>query len=208
MTENGLKGVLFVLSAPSGAGKTSLAQALLKQVPDLRLSVSHTTRAPRDYERPGVDYHFVNPDEFEALARQGRFLEHAKVFDHRYGTSRDWVEGELAAGRDIILDIDWQGARQVRQALAGAVQIFLLPPSLKALEERLARRGDADENIKRRMQDAVNEISHYREYDYLVINDDFDQTLAQLMAIRAATRHERRLQQAHYDSRVAALLKG
>ena len=211
MTNNphikGLKGILFVISAPSGAGKTSLTRALLKSLPGLHVSVSHTTRAPRPHEKPGADYHFVGEDEFQALVDQNRFLEHARIFDHRYGTSRTWVEEQLTDGKDIILEIDWQGARQVRKTMQDAVNVFILPPSLSALEKRLEGRGDEDEKIKRRMREAISEIEHYKEYDYLVVNDDFDKTLALLSAIFTAARHDYRLQRGYYEELVQELLR-
>ena len=180
------KGTLYIISAPSGAGKSSLLRALLEADTGgrLELSVSHTTRAPRPGEIDGSDYHFVDVDIFEAMVTQGDFLEHARVFDHYYGTSRTAVESRLAAGSDVILEIDWQGARRVRELLPGTQSIFILPPSLGALEQRLTTRGQDDAAvIARRMRDAVSEMSHYDEYDYLVINDDFQQALADLQLI-------------------------
>jgi guanylate kinase len=177
------RGTLYIISAPSGAGKSSLLQALLAadDCDNLELSVSHTTRAPRPGEVDGREYHFVDTDTFEAMVLRDEFLEHAQVFDNYYGTSRDAVETRLAAGFDVILEIDWQGARRVRELLPEAVSIFILPPSLAALEHRLTRRGQDDADvIARRMRDAVSEMSHYDEYHYLVINDDFEQALADL----------------------------
>ena len=202
------QAILFIISAPSGAGKTSLVRSLLGMIPDLYVSVSHTTRPPRPHEKSGTDYYFVSEDEFQALSEQNRFLEHAKVFDHRYGTSRTWVEDQLADGKDIILEIDWQGARQAREIMKDAVNIFILPPSLAALEERLKGRGDDERNIHRRLRDAVSEIEHYNEYDYLVVNDDFDETQAQLAAILSATRHNYRRQQGYYEELIRELLHG
>ena len=202
------QGTLFIISAPSGAGKTSLVRSLLKIIPDLYVSVSHTTRPPRPHEKHGTDYYFVSDDEFQALLDQNRFLEHARVFDHRYGTSRAWVEEQLAGGKDIILEIDWQGARQAREIMKDAVKIFILPPSLAALEERLKGRGDDERIIDRRLRDAVSEIEHYDEYDYLVVNDDFDETLAQLAAILGAGRHNYRRRQGDYEELIRELLHG
>ncbi len=184
-----LAGTLFIVSAPSGAGKTSLVKALLESTPDLVVSVSHTTRAMRPGERDGVDYHFVDVETFHGMVEAGAFLEHAQVFDNFYGTSQAAVEAELAAGRDVILEIDWQGARQVRRLMPDAVGVFIVPPSREALEQRLRGRGqDSDEIIARRMRDAQSEASHYGEYDYLVVNDDFDLALKQLWAVIEARR--------------------
>ncbi len=200
------KGTLFIISAPSGAGKTSLVRSLVETIPDLAVSISHTTRPPRPHEQHGVDYYFVGEDEFETLLEQNRFLEHATVFDHRYGTARAWVEEQLTGGTDIILEIDWQGAQQARETMEDAVNIFILPPSLAALEERLKGRGDDERNIRRRLRDAVSEIEHYNEYDYLVVNDDFDNTLEQLVAILVAVRHNYGRQLAYYEELLRKLL--
>ncbi len=190
------RGTLYIVSAPSGAGKTSLVRALTEADPGVSMSISHTTRAPRPGERDGVDYHFVDHDAFAGMERAGRFLEHATVFDHRYGTSCDDVVARLDRGADVILEIDWQGARQVRAALPGSVGIFVLPPSREVLEQRLRERGqDSEEVIRRRMQDAVREMSHYGEYDYLVINDDFRRALDDLRAILRTQRLVRTRQQ-------------
>lgn len=189
-------GTLWILSAPSGAGKTSLVTALLARLDQIRVSVSHTTRAPRPGEEDGVHYHFVSSAEFENLLARQEFLEHARVFDNRYGTSRIWVEEQLATGTDVILEIDWQGARQVRAQLPEAIPVFILPPGLPALEQRLRGRGQDDEAvIARRMADAEAEISHYPEYDYLIFNDDFDTALAELQAIVLARRARREVRE-------------
>ncbi len=201
------KGILFIICAPSGAGKTSLVRALVDSTPDLYVSISHTTRPPRRNEKHGVDYFFVSRDEFQTLLEQDRFLEHANVFDHLYGTSRAWVQDQLAGGKDIILEIDWQGAQQARSHIRDAVSIFILPPSLAALEERLKGRGDDEQNIRRRMRDAVNEIEHYAEFDYLVVNDFFDKTLKQLAAIVLAAHHNYRGQRAYYQEILRKLLQ-
>ena len=175
---------LFVISAPSGAGKTSLVKALLERLPDLRVSTSHTTRPPRPNETDGREYYFVTPGAFQALVQQGAFLEHARVFDNFYGTSLGQLREKLAAGHDVVLEIDWQGARQVRAALPGCTSIFILPPSLGALKSRLNGRGtDAPEVIARRLADAVADMSHWHEFDYVVVNDDFDRAVEELVHI-------------------------
>ena len=205
-TPDNRKGTLFIICAPSGAGKTSLVRALVDAIPDLYVSISHTTRPPRSNEKHGVDYFFVGTDEFRSLLDRDRFLEHATVFDHFYGTSRAWVEEQLADGKDIILEIDWQGAQQARSIIKDTVSIFILPPSLAALEERLKGRGDDDRNIRRRMQDAVSEIEHYGEFDYLVLNEFFDRTLKQLSAIVTGARHDYRRHRDYFEALLRQLL--
>lgn len=200
-------GVLFIVSAPSGGGKTTLVRALTSVDPGLRVSVSHTTRAPRPGEEDGVAYHFVDAATFERMAAAQAFLEHAQVFDHRYGTSRAWVEAQLAGGTDVILEIDWQGARQVRALMADTVSIFILPPDLDTLARRLRSRGDPDVTIARRMHAAREEISHYAEYEYLVVNDDLARARQDAQAIVRAARCRYRLQRQAADARVAALLR-
>ena len=181
-------GHLFVVSAPSGGGKTSLVRALITRAGGLSVSTSHTTRAQRNGERDGIDYHFVDEPRFTAMVAAGEFLEQARVFDHYYGTARAPVTARLAAGDDVILEIDWQGARNIRAAMAATISIFILPPSIEALQQRLTKRGDKAETIVRRMRDAVNEMSHFGEYDYLVINDDFERAASALVAIVGAAR--------------------
>jgi len=179
-----MNGTLFVITAPSGAGKSSLINALLKADPTLKLSISHTTRTRRPTEEDGREYHFLGKADFEALAARGEFLEYARVFDNLYGTSRAFVAARLAAGRDVLLEIDWQGAQQVRRAMPECVSIFILPPSRRALAERLARRAtDTAEVIARRLADAAADMSHYAEFDYVVVNDDFEHALADLRRI-------------------------
>ena len=179
-------GTLFVISAPSGAGKTTLVKALLQSEPNLRLSISHTTRARRPTEQQGREYHFLPLAEFEELAARGEFLEYARVFDHYYGTSRPYVAEQLADGHDVLLEIDWQGAQQVRRAMPRCVSIFILPPSRGTLAERLARRAtDTPEVIARRLKDAAADMSHYREFDYVVVNDEFDRAVGELRRIIA-----------------------
>lgn len=176
--------MLFVVAAPSGGGKTSLISALLDEDERTRLSVSHTTRPPRPGEQDGVHYHFVDEFTFLDLVSQDAFLEHARVFDYRYGTGRQSVEQQLASGHDVILDIDWQGARQIRKAFPSCCSIFIIPPSLEVLRQRLTGRGqDSESVIQRRMRDAQAEISHWTEFDFLIINDDFDEALADLHSI-------------------------
>ncbi|WP_110669813.1 guanylate kinase [Salinicola halophilus] len=183
------QGTLYIVSAPSGAGKTSLVRALLQRNHAIGVSVSHTTRAMRAGEQDGVNYHFVTPEAFEAMVARGEFFEHAWVFDRHYGTSRLEVEKRLALGEDVILEIDWQGARQVREQSPDAESIFILPPSLAALRERLSGRGtDDDSVIERRMRDAVDEMSHYDEYEHVIVNDTFEHALDELECIVRARR--------------------
>ena len=186
------RGRLFVIAAPSGAGKTSLVRALMEREPSLGFSVSYTTRARRPTETHGRDYFFVTGEEFESMAARGEFLEHARVFDNRYGTARGQVESALAAGRNLILEIDWQGARQVRRAMPECVSIFILPPSRAELERRLRGRGtDAEEVIQRRLHDAASDMTHWNEFDYVVVNDAFPTALDDLLAVVRNTGAER-----------------
>ena len=175
---------LFVISAPSGAGKTSLVKALCERLPELKVSTSHTTRPRRPTEQDGREYFFVTNPQFDQMVAEGAFLEHARVFDNQYGTSKGQLQQKLAAGHDVILEIDWQGARQVRVALPGCRTIFILPPSRQALAQRLNdRRTDSPEVIARRLADAVSDMSHYGEFDYVVVNDDFGRAVDELAAI-------------------------
>ena len=188
-------GTLYIVAAPSGAGKTSLVKSLIETTSSVVVSISHTTRLPRPGERDGEHYHFVTPATFEAMIAQGEFLEYAQVFDNYYGTSRAAVQTQREAGLDVILEIDWQGARQVRERMPDSPGIFILPPSREALRERLTGRGqDPVEVIERRMAAALDELSHYAEFDYLVINDDFATALDALRAILIAHRQRRVLQ--------------
>jgi guanylate kinase len=178
---------LYVISAPSGAGKTSLVKALLAARPDLAVSVSHTTRPKRPAEVEGRDYYFVDNAEFDRLVAANAFLEHARVFDNQYGTGREQVDQKLASGRNVLLEIDWQGARQIRIRAPDCVSIFILPPSRAALEERLrARKTDSEQVIARRLADAATDMDHCREFDFAVVNDQFDQAVAELLTIVGA----------------------
>jgi len=202
------EGQLIVIAAPSGAGKSSLVNAMMEADPLLNLSISHTTRAMRPGEKEGQHYHFVTPDEFRVAADNGDFLEHARVFGHWYGTSRASVATELDNGRDVILEIDWQGARQVRQQFPDCCQIFILPPSVKALRDRLVKRGqDEPEVIERRMRKARREIEHFHEFDYLVINDQFEQALGELLNITNSMRLRTPTQQRRHQKVLEELLK-
>ena len=206
------QGSLYLISAPSGAGKTSLVNALLANPPEgpgsgVCVSVSHTTRAMRPSEQDGVNYHFIDRATFRAMIDRGDFLEHAEVFGNHYGTSRRWVEERLAQGWDVILEIDWQGALQVKQQLPAAIGIFILPPSRNTLQERLTSRGqDKPEVIAERMAKAVSEMSHYGQADYLVFNDNFATALADLSAIFRSSRLKKDVQQARNAALLASLL--
>jgi guanylate kinase len=193
------QGTLYVISAPSGAGKTSLVAGMLRNDGRLGVSVSHTTRPMREGEQHGVNYHFVSRDEFEAMIGRGDFLEHADVFGNYYGTSQVWVRETLATGQDVILEIDWQGAEQVRRLIPECVGIFIVPPSAEVLRERLTGRGtDAPEVVERRLAEATDECSHAVEFDYLVVNDNFDVALADLLAIVRGQRLRMTAQQARH----------
>ncbi|MFO1311749.1 MAG: guanylate kinase [Burkholderiales bacterium] len=201
-------GCLFVLAAPSGGGKTSLVKALLEREPGMRLSVSYTTRAPRPGETDGVDYHFVDVPAFMALKDKGEFLEHAYVHGNWYATSATWLAKEVQDGHDVLLEIDWQGARQVRRLIAGAVLIFILPPSLASLRERLTKRGqDTDEVIARRIDAAREEMRHCGEFDYVIMNQDFARAVDDLSVIVRAARLAAPRQQVRHAALIADLLK-
>ncbi|MBZ2170369.1 guanylate kinase [Marinobacter sp. F4216] len=206
MSEAGEQGTLYVISAPSGAGKTSLVAAMLEADSKLGVSVSHTTRPLRTGEQDGVNYHFVARDEFEAMIARGDFLEHADVFGNYYGTSQVWVRETLASGRDVILEIDWQGAEQVRRLMPECVSIFIVPPSPEALRERLTGRGtDAPDVVERRLAEASEECRHALEFDYLVVNDQFEEALADLLAIARSQRTRMGVQQYRHQALLAGL---
>ncbi len=201
-------GTLFTVSAPSGAGKTSLVNALVKHDRELRVSVSHTTRPRRPGETDGVDYHFIDAATFQSMLARTEFLEHAQVFGNLYGTSQAWVEQQLRAGTDVILEIDWQGARQVKRLMPQTQAIFILPPSRATLQQRLTARGQDDSAIiAARMAEAVEEMSHYVDGDYLVVNQDFDTALAELQAIVASQRLRTSRQQVELAELLQDLLR-
>lgn len=200
-------GTLYIISAPSGAGKTSLVKALLERDSGICVSVSHTTRAPRQGETDGKDYHFTDLATFNAMIAEHAFLEYAEVFNNKYGTSKRWVEETLQQGMDVILEIDWQGAQQIRKLMPGAISIFILPPSREALHQRLTNRGqDSEDIIAQRMQEAINEMSHYQEFDFLVVNDVFEQALNELHAIFLAHRQHCLSQQIRHRRLIQELL--
>ena len=191
-----MSGNLFIISAPSGAGKTSLVQALLNINPQIDLSVSYTTRDPRPGEHNGKDYHFVSREIFLAMAKRGEFLESAEVYGNLYGTSQTWISHENNRGRDILLEIDWQGAAQIRRIFPESISVFILPPSKKALEDRLKRRGkDNDAVIAKRMAAVREDVAHIAEFDYVIINDNLNEALRELNAVVLSTklRRERQL---------------
>ena len=202
------QGLLIVVSAPSGAGKTSLVRAALERDPALEVSVSHTTRPIRPGERDGVNYHFVDHNRFQALIGEGAFVEHAEVFGRCYGTSKAALATALEAGRDVVLEIDWQGADQLRQAFgATQVSVFILPPSVAVLEERLRNRGQDDEaTIRGRMQKAKSEMSHFHEYDYLLVNDNFETAVQELLHVIGAERLRLARQQTRHRALIDQLL--
>jgi guanylate kinase len=201
------RGKLFVIAAPSGAGKTSLVRALMERRPALRFSISYTTRAKRASETHGRDYFFVDKPQFERMVAAGEFLEHARVFDNYYGTSRAQVEQILDQGQDVLLEIDWQGAQQIRRALPECRSIFVLPPSVAALEQRLRNRAtDSDDVIARRLRDSIADLSHWNEFDYIVVNDDFTHATAELEAIVSGQGEHLRRERADLQGLIAKLL--
>ncbi len=202
-----IKGQLYVISAPSGAGKTSLVNALCKNMDNLCISVSHTTRALRKGEKKGKNYHFVSVENFRKMMSQNELLEHAEVFGNFYGTSKDWVQNKQAQGYDIILELDWQGAQQIRKQVPAAVSIFILPPSQKELLRRLEARGtDSKEVVNYRMTKATSEISHFNEFDYLIVNNDFNVALSELITIIKCHRLTREQQNLRYTDLISELL--
>ena len=207
MTTNTSSGTLYIVSAPSGAGKTSLIKALLEAQTQIRVSVSHTTRSMRPGEVDGVNYHFVQREQFIEMLERDEFLEHAEVFSNLYGTSQQRIEATLKQGFDLILEIDWQGAQQVRRLMPLAKSIFILPPTPEALRQRLTNRGqDSEAIIDERMREAVSEMSHYVEYDYLVINDDFNTALDDLKAVFRANQLLQNPQQQRFSELLCQLL--
>jgi len=206
MSQAGETGTLFVISAPSGAGKTSLVAEMLHADQKLGVSVSHTTRPMREGEKDGINYHFVSRDKFEAMIGRGDFLEHADVFGNYYGTSQVWVREMLAIGRDVILEIDWQGASQVRRLIPECVSVFIVPPSYEVLRDRLVGRGtDVSEVVERRLSEAREECRHVGEFDYLVVNDGFQEALADLLAIVRSQRLQMIAQQARHRQLLTGL---
>lgn len=207
MTASTPQGYLYTVSAPSGAGKTSLVSAMVGATASVCVSISHTTRPIRPGEHNGVNYHFTDHEQFKAMIEKQAFLEYAQVFGNFYGTSKQWVNDTLMQGQDVILEIDWQGARQVKQLMPEALSIFILPPSKAALRQRLTSRGQDDETvIAQRMAQAENEMSHYGEADYLIINDDFAKALGDLKAILTAAHLRREAQQRSNQALLDALL--
>jgi guanylate kinase len=200
-------GKLYIISAPSGAGKTSLVRQLIAEIDNLIVSISHTTRRIRPGEKHGFDYFFVSLPEFHTLLSNQELLEHASVFDNYYGTAKATVEKNLSEGLDVILEIDWQGAQQIRRILPESLSIFILPPSTEILEQRLQNRGQDDNHIiARRMRDAVTEISHYEEFDYILVNDDFERALTELKSIIIANRLTKNRQQQTLNGLIESLL--
>lgn len=204
-----MPGTLYIVAAPSGAGKSSLVNALLAQEPGIRLSISTTTRSPRPGESEGSHYHFTDRESFQAQVAAEAFLEHAEVHGNCYGTSRAAVEPVLGRGEDVLLEIDWQGARQVRARMPGCLSVFILPPSRDELERRLRNRGqDSEEVIARRLAAAREEMSHFHEFDYVIVNDDFEQALLELRSIFTSQRLRREAQAARHGRLIQALLAG
>ncbi|MCL6713657.1 guanylate kinase [Pseudoxanthomonas sp. z9] len=201
------RGTLYIVAAPSGAGKSSIVNAVLARDPEIALSISFTSRAPRPGERHAQHYHFISADEFQSMIRAGDFFEYARVHGDWKGTARQSVEPQLCAGKDVLLEIDWQGARQVREKVPDAVSVFILPPSRDALEQRMHARGqDSEEVIQRRLAAAREEMSHYDEFDYVIVNDVFDTACDQMHAIFTASRLRREAQQQRHEALIGALL--
>jgi guanylate kinase len=203
-----VRGTLFIVAAPSGAGKSSIVNAVLKDTPGIALSISYTSRAPRPGERHAQHYHFVDKAEFERMVAAGDFFEHALVHGDYKGTAVQSVEPQLAAGQDVLLEIDWQGARQVRAKVPDALSVFILPPSRQALEQRMRSRGqDSEEVIARRLAAAREEMGHFGEFDFLIVNDDFDTAVRDMQAIFLGSRQRRHLQQQRFAGLISALLE-
>ncbi|MCW4454627.1 guanylate kinase [Flavobacterium sp. MXW15] len=202
-----MRGTLYIVAAPSGAGKSSIVNATLARDPQIALSISFTSRAPRPGEKQGQHYHFVSAEEFERMIAVGDFFEHAWVHGDWKGTARQSVEPQLEAGHDVLLEIDWQGARQVREKVPGAVSVFILPPSRRALDERMRKRGqDSEAVIAQRLAAAREEMLHYNEFDYVIVNEDFDTAVSEMCAIFTASRLRRAAQQERHGALIAALL--
>ena len=207
MSNGKLRGQLFVVAAPSGAGKSSLVNAVLARTQGICLSISYTSRAPRPGERHAQHYHFVDKAEFERMVAAGDFFEHALVHGDYKGTARQSVEPQLAAGQDVLLEIDWQGARQVKAKVPDALGVFILPPSREALESRMRSRGqDSEETIQRRLAAAREEMSHYDEFDYVIVNEDFETAVVEMQAIFIGSRQRRHVQQQRHPELIRALL--
>jgi guanylate kinase len=201
------RGTLFIVAAPSGAGKSSIVNAVLARTPGIALSISYTSRAPRPGERHAQHYHFVDKAEFERMVAAGDFFEHALVHGDYKGTARQSVEPQLAAGQDVLLEIDWQGARQVNRLVTEALGVFILPPSREALEARMRSRGqDSEETIRRRLAAAREEMSHYDEFDYVIVNEDFETAVCEMQAIFIGSRQRRHVQQQRHAALIQALL--
>lgn len=204
-----MRGTLFIVAAPSGAGKSSLVNACLARDPHIRLSISFTSRAPRPGERHAEHYHFIEAAEFERMVAAGDFFEHARVHGDWKGTARQSVEPQLASGKDVLLEIDWQGARQVRAQVPEAVSVFILPPSTGALEQRMRARGqDSEETIARRLAAARDEMAHHDEFDYIIVNEHFGTAVEEMCAVFAASRLRREAQQQRHRPLITALLAG
>ena len=202
-----MRGTLYIVAAPSGAGKSSIVNAVLARDPNIRLSISFTSRQPRPGERHAEHYNFIGADEFEAMIRAGDFFEHAQVHGDWKGTARQSVEPQLAAGKDVLLEIDWQGAQQVKRQVPDAVSVFILPPSRAALEERMRKRGqDSEETIARRLANAREEMSHHAEFDYIIVNEVFDTAVDDMCAIFTASRLRRGQQVQRHAGLIATLL--